>query len=41
MKYGANDLADNIANHTFKILSTATDNLTMKNKHKRKIEIEF
>lgn len=40
VKYGTNDLSENIANHTFKILST-TDNLTMKNKHKEKIEIEF
>lgn len=34
VKYGTNELADNIANHTFKILSENTDKLMMRNKHK-------
>lgn len=37
---GTNDLQDNIANHTFKILSENADSLQMKNKYKKPITLD-
>lgn len=39
VKTGTNNLADDIANHTPKILSTNTDNLMLKKKHKNSITV--
>lgn len=41
VKYGTNRLADNIANHTPKILSENTDKLIMRNKQKEIITIKL
>lgn len=35
------ELADNIANHTFKILNENADKLTKRNKYKEVIKIEL
>ena len=40
IRCGTNDLQDNIANHTFKILSENADSLRMKNKYKKQIIID-
>lgn len=39
VKYGTNKLVDNIANHTYKILSENTDKLTMRNKYSDTITV--
>lgn len=41
MKLGTSKLDDNIANHTFKILSENSDLLTMKNKYKEAYIVEI
>jgi len=40
-EYGTDELTDDIANHTVKILSENTDELVMRNKHKKIINIQF
>lgn len=41
VKVGTQELGDNIANHTYKILSEKTDLLTMRNKHNEIISTEL
>lgn len=41
VKIGTNELADDIATHTYKILSENTDKLMMKNKHKETIAVSL
>lgn len=40
VRYGTNELADDIANHTFKVLSENTDKLMMRNKYKGVITVQ-